>query len=187
MKYRIAGNFRVKFRGQNSSHEMYAYAHARFHVRLASESAEEEETPGSFRAATIFRRLRARLALSLPRRLDNRPESVINWRQRSKKEASRFRKRGGKGGTIIQRDAKQMISLIQTAYRSCNDVLALQKMSLATFHIELELHSMCMSRLHVKLNAAYYILHGTCLLLRTLYTSHVHYAVGSLPQCHAFS
>ena len=31
---------------------------------------------------------------------------------------------------------------------SCNDVLALQEMSLATFRIELGLHSMCMSRLH---------------------------------------
>ena len=31
---------------------------------------------------------------------------------------------------------------------SCNDVLALLKMSLATFHIELGLHSMCMSLLH---------------------------------------
>ena len=31
---------------------------------------------------------------------------------------------------------------------SCNDVLALQEMSLATFRIELGLHSMCMSQLH---------------------------------------
>ena len=31
---------------------------------------------------------------------------------------------------------------------SCNDMLAMQKMSLATFHIELGLYSMCMSRLH---------------------------------------
>ena len=67
-------------------------------------------------------------------------------------------------------------------------MLALQKMSLATFHIELGLHSMCMSQLHALYihHAAYFIPHVhvptiTCLLLRTLYTSHVHYTVGSLP------
>ena len=63
-------------------------------------------------------------------------------------------------------------------------MLALQKMSLATFHnynIELGLHFMCMSRLY----ALYFMLHTSysmCMyLLRKLYTSHVHYAVGSLP------
>ena len=48
---------------------------------------------------------------------------------------------------------------------SCNDVLALQEMSLATFHIELGLHSMCMSPLH----ALYFMLHTSysmCMYLR---------------------
>ena len=63
-------------------------------------------------------------------------------------------------------------------------MLALQKMCLATFHLDLGLHSMCMSRLHALHHAAYFITHVhvptiTCLLLRTLYTSHVHYTVGS--------
>ena len=44
---------------------------------------------------------------------------------------------------------------------SCIDVLALQEMSLATFRLELGLHSMCMSRLH----ALYFMLrtsYSTC-------------------------
>ena len=48
---------------------------------------------------------------------------------------------------------------------SCNDVLALQEMSLATFRIELGLHSMCMSRLH----ALYFMLrtsYSMCMYLR---------------------
>ena len=48
---------------------------------------------------------------------------------------------------------------------SCNDVLALQEISLATFRIELGLHSMCMSRLH----ALYFMLHTSysmCMYLR---------------------
>ena len=48
---------------------------------------------------------------------------------------------------------------------SCNDVLALQEMSLATFGIELGLHSMCMSRLH----ALYFMLrtsYSMCMYLR---------------------
>ena len=70
-------------------------------------------------------------------------------------------------------------------------MLALQKMSLATSHnynIELGLHFMCMSRLH----ALYFMLHTShsmCMYLVlasqevfiAICTSHVHYAVGSLP------
>ena len=48
---------------------------------------------------------------------------------------------------------------------SCNDVLTLQEISLATFRIELGLQSMCMSRLH----ALYFMLHTSysmCMYLR---------------------
>ena len=96
---------------------------------------------------------------------------------------------------------------------SCNDVLALQEMSLATFRIELGLHSMCMSRLH----ALYFMLrtpmtlarelHGgvparlvedvptiTCLLLRTCLYVAIYiscplrsWIAPARQQCHAFS
>ena len=84
---------------------------------------------------------------------------------------------------------------------SCNDVLALQEMSLAQFHIMYRvgaslhrLHALCIM-LHTSYPPIYdnvlasqdvFIAIGctyriTCLLLRTcLYTSHVHYTVGSL-------
>ena len=111
-------------------------------MSLASESAEEEETRLSIETErgvphSLRRRRKIVAALKLPR-----PESVetdIEERSVSIQKARRKRRH--------QRDVKQMISLIQTALNvsSYNDVLALQKMYLATFHIELGLHSMCLS------------------------------------------
>ena len=78
-------------------------------MRLGSESAEEEET-----------RLSRRRGRDRARRAAQSSQATKNCRgsetaeAREQKEASRFRKRGRKGDTIIQRDVKQMISLIYT-------------------------------------------------------------------------
>ena len=83
---------------------------------------------------SLRRRRKIVAALKLPR-----PESVeteIRRKRRLDSESAEEKE------TIIQRDVKQMISLIQTRIdelaiihvSSCNDVLALQKM-LATFHV----------------------------------------------------
>ena len=121
-------------------------------MRLASESAEEEETRlSSVKVETersvpfsLRRRRKIVAALKLPR-----PESVqtdIEERGVSIQKARRKRTHDIDNLAIIH-------------VSSCNDVLALQEMSLATFHIELGLHSMCISRL----NALYF-------MLRTSYT-----------------
>ena len=69
-------------------------------MRLASESAEEEET-------RLYRRRgrdRARRTAQSSQSTKNRRGSETAEAQRAKKEASRFLKRGGKGDKIIQRD-----------------------------------------------------------------------------------
>ena len=157
-------------------------------MSLASESAEEEETRLSRRRG----RDRARRAAQYSQATKNcrRSETAEARERRDRDRASRFRKRGGTGDTIIQRDVKQMISLIQTALII---VLALQKMSLATFHIaSLHVHVSTTCFIH---HAAYFIplVHVptiTCLLFRTLYTSScpLHsWIAPARQQCHAFS
>ena len=108
-------------------------------MRLASESAEEEETQLSRRS-----RDRAKRAVQSSQATKNcrgsetalpRPESVQTEIDVSIQKARRKRTHDIDNLAIIH-------------VSSCNDVLALQEMSLATFRIELGLHSMCMSRLH---------------------------------------
>ena len=88
-------------------------------MRLTSESAEEEETRlsrrrGRDRARRAAQSSQATKNCSGSETAEARSENVETENQM----ASRFRKRGGNGDTIIQPDVKQMIiSLIQTAYR----------------------------------------------------------------------
>ena len=71
-------------------------------MRLASESAEEEETRLSRRQS----RDRAKRAAQSSQATKNcrRSETAEARERRDRDRASRFRKRGGKGDTIIQRD-----------------------------------------------------------------------------------
>ena len=81
-------------------------------MRLASESAEEEETPD----AEVARRDRAKPAAqsSQATKYCRGSETAEARERRDRDQTSRFTKRRH---TNIQRDHKQMISLIQTAYR----------------------------------------------------------------------
>ena len=82
----------------------------------APESAEEEETPrrrGRDRARRATQSSQATKNCRGSETAEARSENIETENQM----ATRFRKRGGNGDTIIQRDVKQMISLIQTAYR----------------------------------------------------------------------
>ena len=98
-------------------------------MRLASESAEEEET----RLSRCRVRDRARGAAQSSQATKNcrgSETAEARERQRSKKEASRFRKRGGKGDTIIQRDVNFFVhSLIPQNFPAITRVNRLATMS----------------------------------------------------------
>ena len=124
-------------------------------MRLASESAEEEETRLSRRQS----RDRAKRAVQSSQATKNcrgsEIEAEIEERGVSIQKARRKR--------THDIDNLAIIHIIHVS--SYNDVLALQEMSLATFRIELGLHSMCMSRLH----ALYFMLrtsYSMCMYLR---------------------
>ena len=101
-------------------------------MRLASEGAEKEETRLSRRQS----RDRAKRAVQSSHATKNclhlLPRPEIEERGVSIQKARRRR--------TLDIDNLAIIHV-----SSCNDVLALQEMSLATFRIELGLHSMCMS------------------------------------------
>ena len=120
-------------------------------MRLASESAEEEET-----------RLSRRRGRDRARRTAQSSQATKNCRGSETAEAREHRDRDGTKRHLdsdsTEEKEKRLSSetlskqhIVNSAIihvSSCNDVLALQKMSLATFHIELGLHSKCMSPLH---------------------------------------
>ena len=127
-------------------------------IRLASESAEKEETPDEICRGSETAEARERTDIyQRKRRLDSESAEEKDTRLSSETLSKRYRL------------YKQRIDNL--AISSCNDVPALQK---STFHIELGLHSM---PVHVSttcfiLHAAHFILHVhvrtiTCLLLRT--------------------
>ena len=96
------------------------------------------------------------LALSLPRRLDNRVSSSSGLLKivaalklpRPESVQTEIEERGVSIQKARRKRTHDIDNLAIIHVSSCNDVLALQEMSLATFPIELGLHSMCMSRLH---------------------------------------
>ena len=106
-------------------------------MRLASESAEEEEIRLSRRQS----RDRAKRAVQSSQATKNcRGSETAEARERT--DSTEIEERG----VSIQKARRKRthdIAIIHVS--SCNDV---QEMSLATFRIELGLHSMCMSRLH---------------------------------------
>ena len=127
-------------------------------MRLASESAEEEETLLSRRQS----RDRAKRAVQSSQATKNcRGSETAEARERTDRDR---RKRRLDSESAKER-THDIDNLAIIHVSSCNDVLALQEMSLATFRIELGLHSMCMSRLH----ALYFMLrtsYSMCMYLR---------------------
>ena len=120
-------------------------------MRLASESAEEEETQLSRRRG----RDRARRTAQSSQATKNcRGDETADARERRDRDGTKRHLDSDSAEEKEKRLSSETLSkqhIVNSAIihvSSCNDVLALQKMSLATFHIELGLHSKCMSRLH---------------------------------------
>ena len=104
-------------------------------MRLASESAEEEET-----------RLSRRQSRDRAKRAVQSSQATKNCRGSETAEARERTDRDRRKRRLDSESAKERTHNIDNLaiiyVSSCNDVLALQEMSLATFRIELGLHSM---------------------------------------------
>ena len=109
-------------------------------MRLASESAEEEEIRLSRRQS----RDRAKRAVQSSQATKNcRGSETAEARERT--DSTEIEERGVSIQKARRKRTHDIDNLAIIHVSSCNDV---QEMSLATFRIELGLHSMCMSRLH---------------------------------------
>ena len=130
-------------------------------MRLASESAEEEETSDAKveaeRGVPHSLRRRRKFVAALKLSAEARERTEIEERGFSIQKARRKRTHDYPARRC--RLYKESIAIVHVS--SCNDVLALHKMSIATFHIELGLHSMCMSRLYT-LYTSCCVLHPPC-------------------------